>query len=63
MLTFDGSGRRHSAADLLNYANPVNIRVAVYASVERRLLESTSLRDLGYLRGGLPGGRLCIATQ
>ncbi|KAK4382627.1 (R)-mandelonitrile lyase-like [Sesamum angolense] len=33
--TFDGSGRRHSAADLLNYENPVNIKVAVYASVEK----------------------------
>lgn len=40
--TCDSSGRRHSAADLLNYANPVNIQVAVYASVERVLLASTS---------------------
>ncbi|KAJ6317221.1 hypothetical protein OIU76_012878 [Salix suchowensis] len=40
--TFDGSGRRHSAADLLNYANKANIQVAVYASVERILLASTS---------------------
>ncbi|KAL0281818.1 UNVERIFIED_CONTAM: (R)-mandelonitrile lyase-like [Sesamum radiatum] len=40
--TFDGSGRRHSAADLLNYENPVNIKVAVYASVERILLASSS---------------------
>ncbi|CAK7325098.1 unnamed protein product [Dovyalis caffra] len=40
--TFDGSGRRHSAADLLNYANAANIQVAVYASVERILLASTS---------------------
>jgi mandelonitrile lyase len=40
--TFDSSGRRHSAADLLNYANAVNIQVAVYASVERILLASTS---------------------
>ncbi|CAN1139727.1 (R)-mandelonitrile lyase-like [Linum perenne] len=36
--TFDGRGRRHSAADLLNYANASNIQVAVYASVERILL-------------------------
>ncbi|CAI0410464.1 unnamed protein product, partial [Linum tenue] len=36
--TFDGRGRRHSAADLLNYANASNINVAVYASVERVLL-------------------------
>lgn len=27
--TFDPSGRRHSAADLLNYANAMNIKVAV----------------------------------
>lgn len=40
--TFDGSGRRHSAADLLNYANAANIKVAIYASVERILLASTS---------------------
>ena len=40
--TFDGSGRRYSAADLLNYENPVNIKVAVYASVERILLASSS---------------------
>ncbi|KAF5741602.1 (R)-mandelonitrile lyase-like isoform X1 [Tripterygium wilfordii] len=39
--TFDSSGRRHSSADLLNYAKPINIRVAVYASVERVLLAST----------------------
>ncbi|CAN4085080.1 unnamed protein product [Withania somnifera] len=36
--TFDRSGRRHSAADLLRYANPSNIQVAVYASMERILL-------------------------
>ncbi|KAJ8553188.1 hypothetical protein K7X08_023866 [Anisodus acutangulus] len=40
--TFDSSGRRHSAADLLNYANPSNIKVAVYASVERILLAPNS---------------------
>ncbi|KAK3219152.1 hypothetical protein Dsin_013122 [Dipteronia sinensis] len=39
--TFDRSGRRHSAADLLSYAKHVNIKVAVYASVERILLAST----------------------
>ncbi|MCD7472845.1 hypothetical protein HAX54_014242 [Datura stramonium] len=36
--TFDGSGRRHSAADLLNFANSSNIQVVVHASVERILL-------------------------
>ncbi|CAM8996839.1 unnamed protein product [Rhodiola kirilowii] len=39
--TFDNSGRRHSAADLLNYARPSNIRVAVHATVERILLAYT----------------------
>ncbi|XP_019193333.1 PREDICTED: (R)-mandelonitrile lyase-like [Ipomoea nil] len=38
--TFDSSGRRHISADLLNYANPSNIRVAVHASVERIPLNS-----------------------
>ncbi|XP_023000184.1 (R)-mandelonitrile lyase-like [Cucurbita maxima] len=39
--TFDEMGRRHSAADLLSYATPFNIQVAVYATVERILLTST----------------------
>ncbi|XP_038899448.1 (R)-mandelonitrile lyase-like [Benincasa hispida] len=38
--TFDELGRRHSAADLLSYATPINIKVAVYATVERILLAS-----------------------
>lgn len=40
--TFDSFGSRHSAADLLQYAKPANIRVAVYASVERILVASSS---------------------
>ncbi|XP_028772042.1 (R)-mandelonitrile lyase-like [Neltuma alba] len=40
--TFDSSGRRHSSADLLSYAKASNIKVAVYASVERVLLASSS---------------------
>ncbi|PKA67038.1 (R)-mandelonitrile lyase-like [Apostasia shenzhenica] len=36
--TFDSSGRRHSAADLLNFASADNIRVALRASVDRILL-------------------------
>lgn len=40
--TFDSSGRRHSAADLLDFANPSNIRVAIHATVERILLASSS---------------------
>ncbi|KAL0012745.1 hypothetical protein SO802_007853 [Lithocarpus litseifolius] len=40
--TFDSTGKRYSAADLLNYARPFNIKVAVYANVERILLASSS---------------------
>lgn len=40
--TFDPNGRRHSAADLLTKARAQNIRVGVYASVERILLASFS---------------------
>ncbi|XP_073136073.1 (R)-mandelonitrile lyase-like [Henckelia pumila] len=40
--TFDSFGTRHSAADLLNYANPSNIKVVMHASVERILLASSS---------------------
>ncbi|XP_039017866.1 (R)-mandelonitrile lyase-like [Hibiscus syriacus] len=40
--TFDSSGKRHRAADFLNYAKPANIKVAIYASVERVLLASSS---------------------
>ncbi|KAK4752584.1 hypothetical protein SAY87_021382 [Trapa incisa] len=41
--TFNSFGRRHSAADLLNYANPVNLEVAIYASVERILVVGIGL--------------------
>lgn len=40
--TFDRFGRRHSATDLLNYARASNIRVAVYATVERILVASST---------------------
>ncbi|KAJ4950479.1 hypothetical protein NE237_027311 [Protea cynaroides] len=40
--TFDTYGRRHSAADLLNYANPLNIKVALHANVLRVLIGSRS---------------------
>ncbi|KAF9626699.1 hypothetical protein IFM89_038794 [Coptis chinensis] len=40
--TFDGLGRRHSAADLLNHARPSNIMVALHASVERILFNTLS---------------------
>jgi mandelonitrile lyase len=39
---FDTSGRRHTAADLLSYSKPSNIKVSVYASVERVRLASSS---------------------
>ncbi|KAL6001880.1 hypothetical protein ACLOJK_040444, partial [Asimina triloba] len=35
--TFDPTGRRHTAADLLRYARVPNIKVALHASVERVL--------------------------
>ncbi|GJY77743.1 (R)-mandelonitrile lyase-like protein [Tanacetum coccineum] len=37
--TFNSSGHRHSAADLLNLAKGSNIKVAVYATVERILFD------------------------
>ncbi|XP_077222587.1 (R)-mandelonitrile lyase-like [Tasmannia lanceolata] len=37
--TFDTSGRRYSAADLLNYARGSNIKVAIHATVERIILD------------------------
>ncbi|KAF5787888.1 putative (R)-mandelonitrile lyase [Helianthus annuus] len=39
--TFNSSGYRHSAADLLNLARESNIKVAVYATVERVLFTSS----------------------
>lgn len=53
--TFYGSGRRHSAADLLNYANPVNIQVVVYGMQvwkEYYWHLLCNLRGLGYLQLG-----------
>ncbi|XP_052116070.1 (R)-mandelonitrile lyase-like [Arachis duranensis] len=40
--TFDERGTRHSSADLLRYARTSNIKVGIYASVERVLLASSS---------------------
>ena len=40
--TFDAAGTRHSSANLLRYAKPSNVKVALYASVERVLLASSS---------------------
>ncbi|KAK9697095.1 hypothetical protein RND81_08G014800 [Saponaria officinalis] len=43
--TFDSSGNRHSAADLLSLGNASNLKVAIHASVERVLLATTSPFD------------------
>lgn len=40
--TFDPSGRRHSAADLLSSASPNNIRVALRATAERIVFKLSS---------------------
>lgn len=37
---FDEDGTRHSAADLLQYANPMNVTVLLYANVHRILFDS-----------------------
>ncbi|GAB4842690.1 hypothetical protein Ancab_012666 [Ancistrocladus abbreviatus] len=42
--TFDSSGRRHTAADLLSYGKPENLKVALYATAEKILL-TTSASD------------------
>ncbi|KNA12319.1 hypothetical protein SOVF_126720 [Spinacia oleracea] len=43
--TFDSSGRRHSAADLLSYGTASNIKVAVHANVERIIVATSSASD------------------
>ncbi|KAH9292515.1 hypothetical protein KI387_042299, partial [Taxus chinensis] len=40
--TFDNNGKRHTAADLLQYANPDNIVVLLNATVSKILFESSS---------------------
>ncbi|KAD6794822.1 hypothetical protein E3N88_05718 [Mikania micrantha] len=45
--TFNSSGHRHSAADLLNLAKENNIKVAVYATVERILFSSENVHATG----------------
>nr|XP_043626447.1 (R)-mandelonitrile lyase-like [Erigeron canadensis] len=40
--TFNSSGHRHSAADLLNLAKEHNIKVGVYATVERVLFDESN---------------------
>ncbi|KAJ9550864.1 hypothetical protein OSB04_014909 [Centaurea solstitialis] len=41
--TFDGSGRRHGAVELLNQADPENLRVVVHATVDRIIFSSSKL--------------------
>ncbi|KAH9290369.1 hypothetical protein KI387_034486, partial [Taxus chinensis] len=47
--TFDNNGKRHTAADLLKYANPDNIVVLLNATVGRILFnpESGKLKAIG----------------
>ncbi|MED6169000.1 hypothetical protein PIB30_118372 [Stylosanthes scabra] len=40
--TFDATGTRHSSADLLRHARTTNVKVGIYASVERVLLASST---------------------
>ncbi|KAL9257945.1 (R)-mandelonitrile lyase-like-like protein, partial [Drosera capensis] len=44
--TFDGSGRRHSAADLLSCGKTSNMRVALYANAERILISASDNSEL-----------------
>nr|XP_043629675.1 (R)-mandelonitrile lyase-like [Erigeron canadensis] len=44
--TFDGSGRRHGAVELLNRANPENLRVVVHATVDRIMFSTSKSSDL-----------------
>ncbi|KAL4564259.1 hypothetical protein LXL04_028317 [Taraxacum kok-saghyz] len=40
--TFDDSGRRHGAVELLNKANPENLKVVVHATVDRVILSTSN---------------------
>ncbi|GAB2268749.1 hypothetical protein Dimus_003696 [Dionaea muscipula] len=44
--TFDGSGRRHSAADLLSYGKASNLRIALHANAERILVGNSDNEEL-----------------
>lgn len=39
---FDSNGHRHTAADLLSYANPGNIHVYLYATAQQLLFATGS---------------------
>ncbi|PIA40072.1 hypothetical protein AQUCO_02500060v1 [Aquilegia coerulea] len=55
--TFDGLGRRHTSADLLNHARPSNVKVALHASVERILFKTDNTHTFSSSRGGGGSGR------
>lgn len=40
---FDRFGRRHSAAELLSYANPQRLTVLIYASVQRIIFDTSGI--------------------
>ena len=43
---FDRNGHRHTAADLLRYANPTGLTVLLHASVNRILFSTKGIRCL-----------------
>lgn len=43
---FDDNGHRHSAADLLSYANPNNLDVLIWASVQKILFKGKILKNI-----------------
>jgi len=45
---FDENGHRHSAADLLSYANPNNLDVFIWASVQNIIFNGKLYQSLPY---------------
>ncbi|XP_022153314.1 (R)-mandelonitrile lyase 1-like [Momordica charantia] len=45
---FDGKGNRHGAVELLNKANPTNLKVAIRATVERIIFSGLSASGVSY---------------
>ncbi|GJR44937.1 glucose-methanol-choline oxidoreductase [Tanacetum coccineum] len=52
---FDRNGRRHTAADLLEYADPSNITVYLNATVHRILYKTDELKAIGVLYKDMEG--------
>ncbi|XP_022153313.1 (R)-mandelonitrile lyase 1-like [Momordica charantia] len=46
--TFDGKGNRHGAVELLNKANPANLKVVIRATVERIIFSGLSASGVSY---------------